>query len=70
MSPENASQDPSGRYTKRYCPELAALPIKHLHRPWLAPPEVLRSAGVELGETYPQRIVDDLAAERQRCVSE
>ena len=68
MSPENASQDPSGRYTRRYCPELAKLPTKFLHRPWQAPPEALTAAGVALGETYPRRVVEDLAGERRRSV--
>ena len=63
MSPENASQDPTGTFTRRYVPELAGLPTKHLHRPWTAPAAALAKAGVVLGETYPLRVVD-LAAER------
>jgi deoxyribodipyrimidine photo-lyase len=39
-------------------PELADLPDEYLNRPWEAPPEVLRAAGVELGEDYPEPIVD------------
>ena len=68
MSPENASQDPSGRYTRHYVPELAELPTKYLHRPWQAPPEVLRKANVDLGSTYPHRVVTDLVGERRRSV--
>ena len=63
MSPENASQDPTGKFTRRYVPELAGLPTKHLHRSWTAPAAALAKAGVALGETYPLRVVD-LAAER------
>ena len=33
-------QDPDGAFIRRWLPELAALPIQHLHQPWLAPPEV------------------------------
>ena len=69
MSPENASQDPSGKYTRRYVPELANLPNKHLHRPWLAPKDILTRAGVRLGASgYPHRIVDDIARERRLSV--
>jgi deoxyribodipyrimidine photo-lyase len=50
--------DPDGEYVRRYVPELADLPDKHIHAPWEAPDEVLSSAGVELGEDYPTPIVD------------
>jgi hypothetical protein len=48
MSPVNASQDPTGRYTRRYVPELAKLPNKLLHKPWLASPQELAKAGLVL----------------------
>ncbi|CAJ1936417.1 unnamed protein product [Cylindrotheca closterium] len=69
MSPVAASQDGSGSYTKRWVPELKKLAKPVLHRPWEAPPEVLKQAGVVLGKTYPRRIVVDLAKERQKTVS-
>ncbi len=50
--------DGDGRYTRRYVPELAALPDKYLHCPWEAPTEVLSAAGVELGNTYPLPVAD------------
>ncbi len=69
LSPKTASQDPSGEYTKKWVPELATLPTTNLlHRPWEATPEVLKEAGVILGETYPQRIVKDLKLERQTSI--
>jgi deoxyribodipyrimidine photo-lyase len=49
--------DPRGAYVRKWCPELARLPDEWLHRPWEAPDEVLTSAGVELGRTYPYPIV-------------
>ena len=49
--------DPHGDYVRRWCPELARLPNQWIHRPHQAPTEILRSAGVELGRTYPQPIV-------------
>ncbi len=51
-------QDSSGDFTRTWVPELAALPTRHLLAPWAAPPQVLRDAGVELGSSYPHRIVD------------
>jgi deoxyribodipyrimidine photo-lyase len=49
--------DPDGGYVRSFLPELAQLPARFIHRPWDAPPAVLRAAGVELGENYPQPIV-------------
>ena len=69
LSPETASQDPSGKYTRTWVPELADLPTTALmHRPWQAPPDVLKQAGVVLGQTYPHRIVTDLKDERAKGI--
>jgi deoxyribodipyrimidine photo-lyase len=54
--------DPEGTYVRRWVPELAALPTKHLHAPWEAPAAVLAESGVRLGETYPRPMVDHAAA--------
>lgn len=54
--------DPDGDYVRHYVPELTALPSNAVHRPWEASPDVLRRAGVRLGETYPRPIVDHAAA--------
>lgn len=56
------NMDPTGKYVWKWCPELAKLPIKFLHTPWDAPEQVLRDAGVSLGQNYPRRIVADLKA--------
>ncbi len=50
--------DARGAYVRSFVPELAKLPDTWLHRPWEAPPDVLRAAGVTLGETYPAPIID------------
>ena len=57
--------DPDGIFVRAYVPELAALPDKYLHEPWTAPADVLEEAGVRLGETYPEPIVDHAAARKR-----
>ena len=49
--------DPEGDYIRTYVPELSRIPPAFIHKPWEAPPGVLRAAGVALGETYPEPIV-------------
>jgi deoxyribodipyrimidine photo-lyase len=57
--------DPRGAYVRAWIPEIAALPDRWIHRPWEAPLEVLRAAGVELGRTYPKPIADHERARKR-----
>lgn len=50
--------DKNGDYTRTFVPELANMPNKYLFKPWQAPQEVLDKAGIILGTTYPEPIVD------------
>jgi deoxyribodipyrimidine photo-lyase len=54
--------DPEGTYVREWIPELAKLPSAWIHQPWAAPPEALSDAGVQLGVSYPQRVVDHTLA--------
>ena len=59
FNPVNQSEkfDPDGRFIRRYLPQLAALPTKLIHAPWLAGPIELQAAGLVLGRDYPQPVV-------------
>ncbi len=59
--------DAAGKFIRRYLPQLAALPDKLIHAPWLAPPIDLAAAKVELGKDYPLPVVDHAAA-RERTL--
>ncbi|MFN3596323.1 MAG: cryptochrome/photolyase family protein [Rubricoccaceae bacterium] len=57
--------DPEGTFVRHWLPELGNVPARFIHRPWEAPPDVLRRAGVALGETYPRPLVDHARARKR-----
>jgi deoxyribodipyrimidine photo-lyase len=65
---QSRTHDPSGRYLRRWLPELAALDDRTIHAPWSAPPLDLAAAGVTLGADYPFPLVDHATA-RVRCLA-
>ena len=60
--------DPDGGYVRRWIPELANLPNKHIQQPWTTPKYLLENSGISLGNNYPHPIVDHLAA-RHRALN-
>lgn len=59
--------DERGDYVRRWCPELAQLPDRYLHAPFEADAQTLIRAGVKLGTTYPNAIIDHPVG-RQRAL--
>lgn len=60
--------DPNGDYVRRWVPELAGVPTKYAHTPWMMPPELQGQINCLIGRDYPQPIVDHGFA-RQRALA-
>ncbi len=60
--------DPAGAYVRRWVPELAAVPDKFIHRPWLMPEIMQRDLHCQIGNDYPKRLVEHDQA-RQRTLA-
>ncbi len=54
--------DAEGKFIRRYLPQLAGLPAKLVHAPWLARPLDLAAANLRLPQDYPLPVVDHALA--------
>ena len=59
--------DTEGTYIRTYVPEIADLPDKLIHKPWDASSSDLQAANIELGETYPEPMMEHKFA-RERAL--
>ena len=57
--------DPDGKFIRRYLPQLAKLPDRYIHAPWMAPVGALKEAGVALGADYPLPLVQHELARKK-----
>ena len=57
--------DKSAQYIRQWVPELKNLDDKWIHRPFEAPEMILDAAGVKLGKTYPEPLVNHDSARKE-----
>ena len=50
--------DPEGTYIRRHLPELAKVPAKFIHAPYLMPPALQQELGLVIGKDYPAPVVN------------
>jgi deoxyribodipyrimidine photo-lyase len=60
--------DAQGAYIRRHVPELARVPVRHVHAPWRMTAAEQREARCEIGRDYPAPVVDH-AAQREKALA-
>ena len=61
---QGLDQDPDAVFIRRWVPELAGVPLPHVHEPWKLGEAEKQALGLKLGQHYPLPIVDPIAAAR------
>ncbi len=62
---QGMDHDPAGAYVRRWLPELAGVPLAHLHTPWTMTVAEQEAASCVLGLHYPAPLVDHRQAARE-----
>ena len=62
---QGQDHDPNGVFIRQWLPELANVPLVHLHTPWTMTEREQQQACCVLGQDYPKPLVDHLEAARQ-----
>jgi len=57
---QSLEHDKNGVFIKQWIPELKSIPKEHIHCPWTIPPLEALRIGFELGNHYPQPIIDTI----------
>lgn len=61
---QSMDQDPEGEFIRRWVPECAGFDQLRIHAPWEATAMEQLAAGCQIGEHYPEPIVDHMSAAR------
>lgn len=60
--------DQTGKFIRKYVPEISQLSDKNIHAPWLTPPLQQHALGISIGKDYPLPIVDH-ASQREKALT-
>ena len=57
--------DPTGKFVRKYIPELKNMPNKYIFTPWKAPLNLQQEVGCLIGRKYPLPIIDHLKYQKE-----
>ena len=62
---QSQRHDPHGRFIRRWLPELAGVPDEFIHEPWRMSMQEQQFSNCQIGQDYPEPIVDHAFARRR-----